>query len=57
MAYRTISGQLDGVVGLIFARDRSMGLTLMNPMQTALDELKAANNNVEVKIDTARHCR
>lgn len=57
VAYRTISGQLDGVVGLIFARDRSVGLTLMNPMQTALDELKAANNNVEVKIDTARHCR
>lgn len=50
VAYGTQAGNPKGVLGLIFASDLSAGLTLLNPMQTVLKELK-------VEIDTSRPCK
>lgn len=57
VAYGTKSGNVHGVVGLIFASDLSVGRTLLNPMQTVLNELTKENKGVAVRIDAARHCR
>ena len=57
VAYGFKSGSLDGVVGLVFASDLRAGLTLMNPMQTVLDELTVLNNAVKITIDEDRHCK